>query len=41
MDESTTIFYENNYNFLYKSGLRLLLLDSLDGQLKRICQTDF
>ena len=23
MDESTTIFNENNYNFLYKSGLCL------------------
>ena len=25
MDESTTIFNENNYNFLYKSGLRFKL----------------
>ena len=24
MDESTTIFNENNYNFLYNSGLRLV-----------------
>ena len=24
MDESTTIFNENNYNFLYKSGLCMI-----------------
>ena len=29
MDESTTIFNENNYNFLYKSGLWICILTSL------------